>query len=270
MSSSDAIDIAFDPDDFAGGVALVTGGSSGIGAACVRLFAEAGARVHFCGLVDGLGELVRDGIASRRAAVRYVHADVRDDRAIAAFVADVLEREGRLDFAVNAAGINHPPARLAELDPAIFREVMRTNAEGVFLSMRHEIAAMRATLARDPEARPAIVNVASVLADAPAPFMAAYGASKHAVLGLTRAAAADHGHEGIRINALSPGPTDTPMFRRALIEIAGDPGKYAGGLPAAGPQPARDVARAALFLCSRAAAAISGRELVLDRTARLR
>ncbi|RMF13180.1 MAG: SDR family oxidoreductase [Alphaproteobacteria bacterium] len=270
MPSTADIDIRFDPTDFAGCVALVTGGSSGIGAACVRLLAEAGARVHFCGIVDGLGKLLVDELAGKGRRVHYAHADVRDDAVLGALVAGVLKAEGRLDFAINAAGINHPPARLAELDPAIFRDVMQTNAEGIFLSMRHEIRAMRETLVRDQKACPAIVNIASVLADAPAPFMAAYGASKHAVIGLTRTAAADHAQEGIRINALSPGPTDTPMFHRALIEIAGDAAKYAGGLPKDGPQSADEVARAALFLCSRAALGFSGRELVLDRIARLR
>lgn len=270
MPSTADIDIRFDPIDFAGCVALVTGGSSGIGAACVRHLAQAGARVHFCGLIDGLGEMLADELAAAHTMAHFVRVDVREDAALAALVAGILAREGRLDIAINAAGVNHPPARLADLDPAIFREVMQTNAEGIFLSMRHEIRAMRETLVRDHRARPAIVNIASVLADAPAPFMAAYGASKHAVLGLTRTAAADHAREGIRINALSPGPTDTPMFHRALIEIAGDAAKYAGGLPKDGPQSADEVARAALFLCSRAATGFSGRELVLDRTARLR
>ncbi len=256
--------LAFAPGQFAGRVAVVTGGTSGIGAAVVRALAAAGAEVYFLGLIGSQGRRLEEELGAAAGKARFAAVDVRDAAALARFFAD-LEAAGRIPaFAVNAAGVNHPPVRLVDMDEALARAVMETNFWGAFRAMRHEIALMReAGFGR-------IVNIVSVLAGAPAPWMAAYGASKDALLALTRAAAAECGELGIRVRALSPGPTDTPMFHRAMIEIAGDPAKYAGGLPPAGPQPAEAVARAALYLLSEEGAAWPGIELVLDGAPRLR
>ncbi len=255
---------ACDPAQFAGRLAVVTGGTSGIGAATVRALAAAGARVAFLGLLGAQGRRLEEELRAAGGDVAFHHVDVRDPAAVAAFFAR-LAADGRpLAYAVNAAGINHPPAPVAELDPALARDVMETNFWGVFHCLREEIALMR------PHHFGRIVNVVSILAGRPAPFMAAYGASKDALLALTRTAAAEYGAEGLRVRALSPGPTDTPMFHRALIEIAGDPAKYAGGLPESGPQSADDVARAALYLLAEEGASWPAVELVLDGTARLR
>ncbi len=253
-----------DPAQFAGRLAVVTGGTSGIGAAVVRALAAAGAQVAFLGLLDAQGARLEAELRAAGGDVAFHHVDVRDEAALAAFFAALAASGRPLAYAVNAAGVNHPPARVAALDPVLAREVMETNFWGAFSCLRHEIALMR----RHRFGR--IVNVVSVLAGRPAPFMAAYGASKDALLALTRTAAAEYETEGLRVRALSPGPTDTPMFHRALIEIAGDPAKYAGGLPEAGPQPAEHVAAAALYLLSEEGAAWPGVELVLDGTARLR
>ncbi|MFQ5347769.1 MAG: SDR family NAD(P)-dependent oxidoreductase [Rhodothalassiaceae bacterium] len=243
---------------FAGKVAIVTGGTSGIGAAVVEALCSAGAAVVFCGLRDGNGEDLESILRARHLEARFSHADVRADDEMAGLVAGCLRDYGRLDLAVNNAGISHPAAKLADIPPEIFRDVMRTNAEGVFLSMRHEIPAML------KGGGGAIVNVASILARRGAPWMAAYGASKHAVLGLTLSAARDYAAAGLRVNAVLPGPVATPMLERALFDIAGDETKYAGGFPPCGPGTPGDVAAAILFLLGTTASYINGAALVVD------
>ena len=244
--------------DFAGKVALVTGGSSGIGAAVVEALCKRGAAVVFCGLLDGRGEALESLLAGRGLEAQYCHADVRSDGDMARLVATCLERHGRLDLAVNNAGTSHPAARLADIPPGVYAEVMRTNADGVFFAMRHEIPAM----VRGGGG--AIVNVASILAQRGAPWMAAYGASKHAVLGLSLSAARDYAAAGIRVNAVLPGPVATPMLERALLDIAGDETKYAGGFPPCGPGAPGDVAEAILFLLGDEARYINGAALTVD------
>lgn len=241
--------------DFRGRTAIVTGGTSGIGAATVAALVEAGARVFFCGLEDDRGREVAEGSAGRAI---YRHCDVREDRDMARLVELALAHSGRLDLAVNNAGISHPPLRLADIPPDIWRDVMATNADGVFHAMRHEIRAMQAG------GGGAIVNVASILAARGAPWIAAYGASKHAVMGLTLSAARDYAGSGIRVNAVLPGPVDTPMFQRAMLEIGDDLSKYSGGLPPGGPGHPADVVAAILYLLGDAACYVNGAGLVVD------
>lgn len=248
---------------FAARVAVVTGGSSGLGAAVVRALAREGAQVHFCGLDEAVGRALEDELGGAGLPARFHLADVREDAAMAALVARCRDADGRLDLAVNAAGISHPAGRLAEIPPETYRDVMRTNADGVFHAMRHEIPAMLET-GEAPPGRGAIVNIASILGGRGAPWMAAYGASKHAVASLTRSAARDYAEAGLRINAVAPGAVDTPMFRRALMDIGTERDQYAGGFPPAGPGRPEDVAAAVLFLLSEEAAYINGATLTVD------
>lgn len=233
--------------DFAGRTALVTGGSSGLGACVVARLRAAGARVRHCGLSHAVAD-----------DPDYHAVDVRDDHALQRFVDQAADDLGGLDYAVNGAGISHPSARLADMDPEAFRTVMETNAFGVFHAMRHELRHMQARGAG------AIVNVASTLSRRGAPWVSAYGASKHAIVGLTQSAAAEYGPMGIRINAVSPGPMDTPMFARAMADIAGDMSKYAGGLPDAGPASPAQMAELILFVLSARGAYLNGANLVAD------
>lgn len=131
-----------------------------------------------------------------------------------------------------------------------------------FYAMRHEIPAIIAH--EGARGRGAIVNIASILGTKGAPWIAAYGASKHAVLGMTLSAARDYAAMGLRINAVSPGPVQTPMLERALLEIGGDDTKYAGGFPPAGPGRPKDVAAAVLFLLSTDASYVNGANLLVD------
>ena len=198
--------------------------------------------------------------------------DVRDDQQTGAFIAAARQWMGGLDLAVNCAGISHAPQKLADLNPETWRQVMATNADGIFHALRHEIPAMLESAQYDQiTGHPpqqghgrAIVNIASILGTRGAPWMAAYGASKHAVVGLTQSAARDYATMGLRINAISPGPVETPMLHRALAEIGHDHSKYAGGFPPAGPGLPADIAAAVLFLLSPDARYINGANLSID------
>lgn len=247
---------------FAGHPALVTGGTSGIGEQIVRRLVKEGAHVAFCGLDDDGGQALEQHLCEGGGVARYIRADVRSDAEMARLVAQTVAQFGGLSLAVNCAGISHLPLRLADIDPTVWRDVMATNADGVFYAMRHEIPAILSHEGTNGSG--AIVNIASILGAKGSPWIAAYGASKHAVIGMTLSAARDYATMGLRINAVSPGPVDTPMLQRALLDIGDDHTKYAGGFPPSGPGRSDDVASAVLFLLSREAAYINGANLLVD------
>ncbi|MEU8136667.1 SDR family NAD(P)-dependent oxidoreductase [Streptodolium elevatio] len=191
---------------FTGKVAVVTGGGSGIGRATAIALAEEGAAVVVAGrtaaeLADTVALVEKAG-----GTATAVVADVTREDDVARLVATAVERHGRLDVAVNNAGVFGPAGPLAELDTDAFRHVLDVNVTGAFLSMKHEIAHMRRN------GGGTIVNVASNIGNhVRLPGVSAYAASKSAVSVLTRAAALDHIGEGVRINAVSPGANDGPM-----------------------------------------------------------
>jgi NAD(P)-dependent dehydrogenase (short-subunit alcohol dehydrogenase family) len=188
---------------FAGKSALVTGGGSGIGAECARLLSARGAQVVVADLrlaaaEEIAGELGADAVA--------FEADVRDPDACTAMVAAAIDAFGRLDVAVNSAGISSPEqAPVAEIAVDNWRAVLATNLDGVFYSLRAEIPAMLES------GGGSIVNIASAVGIVGLPNSAAYVASKHAVVGLTRGAALEYSSHGVRINAVGPGVVATPM-----------------------------------------------------------
>lgn len=237
---------------------LITGGTSGIGASAARRFAAEGARVWFCGLIDDLGHAVVQQISETGGTATYVKADVRQASEMQGFVKRIVDSDGKLDIAFNNAGINHPADKVADIAPDIFNDVIQTNAMGVVYAMQAELPVMV------NQGHGVIINTASILATEGAGWMSAYGMSKHAVLGLTLSAAMDYRAQGIRINAISPGPTDTPMYQSAMADIADSPEKYAGGLPENGPAHPRDIAHAVLYLASNEARMITGTNMVVD------
>jgi NAD(P)-dependent dehydrogenase (short-subunit alcohol dehydrogenase family) len=206
-------------------VALITGAGSGLGAACARTLADHGYRVVAVDRDKTAAEL--DPLAQAGALV--IVADVSDPEQARQMVESALERFGRLDASVNAAGVAQTDvARTADVSDDEWRRVMSVNLDGTFFSMRAEIPAILAS------GGGAIVNFASTMSAAgSATGVGAYVASKHAVLGLTRAAALEYATDGLRVNAVGPGITDTPMTRgwdaaRRTAQLAKHPlGRFA-------------------------------------------
>jgi 2-keto-3-deoxy-L-fuconate dehydrogenase len=237
-------------DDFDGLVAAVTGGGSGIGAAVVRVLQERGARVA---VLDLDPSEVPEGVLG-------VRADVSDDASVRHAVDTVVSELGRLDVVVNNAGIG-AQGTVADNDDDEWRRVFDVNVMGVVRVSRAALPHLR----RSPAA--AIVNTSSIVATAGLPQRAAYSASKGAVAALTRAMAADHLTEGIRVNSVEPGTADTPWVGRLLAQTA-DPDAERAALEARQPHgrlvSADEVAHAVAYLASPTAGSTTGTSLAVD------
>ncbi len=203
-------------------VVLITGATSGIGEATARAYAREGARVFFCGRREELGRSVQQAIREQGGEATYMRADVRDEKQVEAFVEGCVEQYGALDIAFNNAGIEGPLGGLEAIDVDSengYRDLFRTNTDGVFFAMRHEIPVMRA------RGSGVIVNTGSMLSHRGSPRHGAYAGSKHAVIGLTRSAAIAEAPHGLRVLSISPGGVETELLRRFLggsLEGAGE------------------------------------------------
>ena len=242
-------------------VALITGASSGIGRATAELFAEKGARIVVAARrQDELDSLVAE-IESRGGTASALKTDVSQAADVKLMVDHAIKTFGRLDYAVNNAGIEGRFATITELSEDDWDQVLGINLKGTFLCMKHEARAM---LARS--CRGAIVNVGSVSSFLGAATGSAYVASKHALIGLTSSVSAELASQGIRVNLVCPGVIDTPMHRRLREEI-GDEIYDQGLLPNVHLQRAgqpEEIARSIVFLCSDEASYITGTTLTPD------
>lgn len=245
---------------FDGKVALVTGASSGMGRAIALAFATEGAKVVAADVnAAGGAETVRL-IETASGTAIFVPTDVSDGDAVAALVRQAVETYGGLDCAVNAAAIEGEAVGVADLDDDVFDRIQQINVRGVFLCLKHEVRAMLAGGTGG-----AIVNIGSTNSYRPQPHQTAYTASKHAVLGLTRAAAIDYARHGIRINAICPGSIDTPMLRNAIERRGGNEADVIARLSLIGRFGTVDeIAKAALWLCSDDASFTVGHALAVD------
>lgn len=245
--------------DFTGEVAFVTGAAGGMGRAISLAFAAAGAAVVMADVDEAGGEETARRLREAGGTGTFVPPDVSDPDQVAAAVAVASSQLGRLDAAVNAAAIENETVPLHECDLADFDRMQAINVRGLFVCMQHELRAML------PAGKGAIVNIASTNAFRPQPNQPAYTASKHAVLGMTRASAIDYAKHGIRINAICPGAIDTPMLRGAMERRGRDPQDVANRLSLFGrfgtPE---EIAAAALWLCSDASSFTTGHALGVD------
>src|SRR5690554_5238634 len=186
-------------------VAIVTGASSGIGKSTAELLAQRGASVIVSDIDERLGNEVADNINTNGGQAVFVKADVSLPADNEALVNRVLKEFGRLDIAINNAGIGGPLGPTGEYPIEGWQKVIDINLSGVFYGMRYQIPAML-------ENGGSIVNVGSILGNAGTSFSPAYVAAKHGVKGLTKAAALEYANKGIRINSVGPGYIDTPLL----------------------------------------------------------
>ncbi|MGX2996655.1 SDR family NAD(P)-dependent oxidoreductase [Streptomyces sp. JNUCC 64] len=244
---------------FPGKTVLVTGAGSGIGRAVALAFAAEGASVVVAGRtaapLDGTVALI-EAAGGTAAAVTV---DVTDSDRLRNLVRETVARFGGLDVAVNNAGILRGTGPVAEVSEEDWDAVLRTNVTGVWLAMKHQIAHMR------ENGGGTIVNVSSNLgAHRRIPNAAAYITSKAAVSALTRAAALDHVHEGVRVVAVSPGAVDAPMSLLPGETTADRAERMRTETPLGRVAEASEVAAAVLYLASPAAGSVVGAELVID------
>jgi NAD(P)-dependent dehydrogenase (short-subunit alcohol dehydrogenase family) len=247
--------------DFTGKVAVVTGGANGIGRAVCLGFARRGARVVVVDRDgDGAAALAAEIGAGRAIACT---ADVTRSADVAGYVARALDAFGSIDCFHNNAGIEGRVTPTAEYEEAMFDAVMGVNAKGVFLGLRHVLPVMIR------QQRGAVVNTASTAGLIGTPGMPAYVASKHAVIGMTKVAAAEVGPLGIRVNAVCPGPISTRMIDDLARQVSpNNPGaveaRYTAGIPLRRYGSAEEVANVVLFLCSGLAGNVTGAQYVVD------
>ena len=189
-------------------VVLVTGALSGIGRATAIAFAHARARVVISGRRAADGEALAQELRSLGADAAFIAADVRVESDVQALVEQTVARFGRLDVAVNAAGFEGDPAPVSEQTPERYAAVFDANVLGTLLAMKHELRAMSA------QRGGSIVNISSTMGARGAAGASLYVASKHAVEGLTKSAALEAAAFNVRVNAVAPGPVETPMLSR--------------------------------------------------------
>ncbi|MET0389752.1 MAG: SDR family oxidoreductase [Polyangiales bacterium] len=242
-----------------GKIALVTGGGGGIGRVTAHAYAREGAKVAVVDIDAAAAQKVADAIAADGGEAIGLATDVTSSAQVAAMVEQIVARFGRLDIAFNNAGIDIEHEPLAKASEDTFDKLMNVNVKGVWLCMKHEIAQML-----KQGGGGAIVNTSSIGGLIGAARQPIYGATKHAVLGLTKAAGIEYGRKGIRINAVCPGIIRTEMTDRA---IARDP-RRAAYIDQAHPigrigEP-EDIANAVVFLSSDAAAFVIGHALPVD------
>ena len=243
--------------NFESKVVLVTGATTGIGRATAEAFAAAGARLVVTGRTVAAGEQLVGELRARGSQAKFIAGDVAREETVKAWVAAALREFGRLDVAVNNAGVEGALGPLVEQSAENFAHVFDINVKGMLFSMKHEIPA----IARQGGA---IVNVSSMVGDIAMPGASVYAASKHAVNGLTRAAALETARMGVRINAISPGGVVTPMFER----FTGGNKEAQAGLAAAHPMGRlarpQEIASSILFLASDAAKFMTGSVVLVD------
>ncbi len=246
-----------------GKVALVTGGGNGIGRATCLAFAAAGARVFVVDIAGDAAEATRDAICGTGREADAYRADVSQAAEVQAYTQEVIRRFGRIDCFFNNAGIEGIVASTMEYPEDIFDLVMAINLKGVFLGLKYVLPHMV------EQGSGSIINAASVGGVVGAPGLCAYSASKHAIIGLTRTAAAEVAQYGVRVNAICPSAIQTRMIDSlASMYAPDDPDSVRDQFVARNPTRRyglpEEVAQVVLFLASDAASFVNGEALMID------
>jgi NAD(P)-dependent dehydrogenase (short-subunit alcohol dehydrogenase family) len=240
-----------------GPVVLITGALAGIGRATALAFARDGARVVVSGRRADAGEALVAELRDLGAAAEFIAVDVRHDAEVGSLVDKTVARFGRLDIAVNNAGTEGQPGAVVDQTPESYAATFDTNVLGTLLSMKHEMRVMQ------KQGSGSIVNLSSTMGHRGAPGASLYTASKHAVEGLTKAAALEGAAFNVRVNAVAPGPIDTEMLTR----FTGTPDRKAGlvaGVPMKRMGRPEEIAQAIVYLGTDRSSYVSGQILSVN------
>jgi NAD(P)-dependent dehydrogenase (short-subunit alcohol dehydrogenase family) len=243
---------------FANKTVLVTGALTGIGRATALAFARQGANVAISGRDAAKGAALVQELEAVGAAALFVTTDVRDEGDVKRLIEHVTERFGALDVAVNNAGTEGMPAPIGSALESDYRLTFDTNVWGLIAALKYEVPAMT------QRGSGTIVNLSSIVGQVGMPGAAIYAASKHAVEGLTKATALEVAATGIRVNAVAPGPVETPMLDRFTGHSADTRAGLLSMMPGKRAATPDEVASAILYLSSPAAAYVNGHVLTMD------
>lgn len=251
---------------FTGKVAIVTGGSSGIGRATAVAFAQEGAKVVIADINVEPGEETVRLVGQAGGEGFFIKTDVSREADIKVLIKKIMEIYGKLDYAFNNAGVIQPRKPLIDQSMQNFNRIINANVKGVWLCMKHEIPAML------KNGGGVIVNTSSTAGLVGAPGLSIYSASKHAIIGLTKTAALEYAGQGIRVNAVCPGVTETPMIgiiqghsdhNSQVMEPNSGQRSYAKSFLGRTARP-EEIASAVLWLCSPLASYVIGHVLAVD------
>jgi NAD(P)-dependent dehydrogenase (short-subunit alcohol dehydrogenase family) len=244
---------------FDGDVIVISGATSGLGKNAALRFAKAGARVVFSGRRESEGAELADEITSNGGSCRFVKCDVTRSKDVATLIDTAVAEFGQLNMAYNVAGIPGDAfSKFADYDENEWRQTIDVNLNGMFYCMKYEIAAMQ------KYGGGTIVNMSSVAGLGPTPGGAAYVASKHAIIGLTKTAALDYAQENIRINAIAPGVVKTEMMEWGITQTPDLEAQMLAHQPIGRLGTMDEVTNAVMWLCSKNASFVTGATLSVD------
>ena len=239
-------------------VVLITGALTGIGHATALAFGHEGFRLVVSGRHEDKGQALAAELRTLGSEAEFVRADVRFEAEVRGLVDRAVARFGRIDAAVNNAGTEGEAGPIVEQSAANYESTFAVNVLGTLLSLKHELRVML------PQRAGSIINLSSVAGQVGLAGAAVYTASKHAVEGLTKSAALEAAAAGVRVNAVAPGPVETPMLERFVGRNEDAKARFLAAIPARRASTPEEIAATIVFLASDKARYLTGQSIVVD------